>query len=175
MPMSMAGMSPSGAAAGGDGGDMFLDLTLKRAGKVKGEAVAAEHKDDITVLGFGWGVAAPSDAVTGQASGRRSHRNLVVLKTLDTASTALMTAVAVNDEVRKARLCLRKAGGEQLDYCTLTLEKARLVSYDVDVDAGGKPVEKVAFSFQKIEVEYRVQQAGGGMGGSCVFTDDLAS
>jgi type VI secretion system secreted protein Hcp len=157
-----------------DGADMFLDLTLKRAGKVKGESSSPGHVDDITVLGLGWGVASPHDATTGQARGRRSYRNLVVHKALDTSSTGLMTAVAANDEVRRARLCLRKAGGEQVDYCTITLEKARIVAYDLDVNPGGRPIEKVSFSFQKIEVEYRAQEAKGSLAGTCTFTDDLS-
>jgi type VI secretion system secreted protein Hcp len=153
--------------------DIHLDLTLKRAGKVKGESSATGHRDDIVVQGFSWGVGAGGDAVAAQQTGRRSYRHLVLHKPLDAASTALMSAVAFNDEVRSARLSLRKAGGEQEDFCTITLEKARVVSLDLDSGDDGQPLEKVCFSFQKIGIEYRVQQRSGELGASTTFMDDL--
>jgi type VI secretion system secreted protein Hcp len=161
-------LSNSGGSA-----DMYLDLTLKRAGKVKGESVSPGHQNDITVSGFAWGVGAGGDAVAGQSTGRRSYRQLTITKQLDSASTALMSAVATNDEVRSAKLSLRKAGGEQQDFFSITLEKARVATYDIDVDHEGQPVERITLSFQKVAVEYRNQSATGQMGGTCTFTDDL--
>jgi type VI secretion system secreted protein Hcp len=164
----------SATTGGARGADMYLDLTLKRAGKVKGESKAGGHKDDIVVVGFNWGVGAPGDAVAGQSTGRRSYRQLVILKRLDTASTALMSAVGTNDEVRSATLFMRKAGGEQEDFFSITLEKARVASYDVEVDEHGTPVEKVMLAFQKIAVEYRQQSSAGQLGASYSFNDDLS-
>ncbi len=168
-------MVPLTGSAGPTGADLYLDLTLKRAGKVKGESVAAGHQDDIVLLGFGWGLGAGGDAVAAQSTGRRSYRQLTISKRLDTASTALMSAVAANDEVRRAVLCLRKAGGTQEDFFTLTLEKARVARYDLDTDADGEPVEKVALSFQKVSVEYRTQSASGQQGAAHSFDDDLTA
>lgn len=158
---------------GATSADMYLDLTLKRAGKVKGESSAAGHANDIVVVGFSWGVGAAGDAVAGQAAGRRSYRQLTITKRLDSASTALMSAVAGNDEVRTAKLCLRKAGGEQQDYFTLTLEKARVASYDIDAGDDGQPIERITLSFQKVNAEYRMQSVSGQMSGSHTFNDDL--
>lgn len=160
----------SGAASSGD---MYLDLALKRAGKVKGESTSAGHAGNIAVIGFSWGVGAAGDAVAGQQTGRRSYRQLQITKRLDSASTALMSAVATNDEVKSAKLYLRKAGGAQEDYFCLTLEKARVASYDVEADESGAPVERVSMSFQKVSVEYRTQSAKGAMGGTHTFDDDL--
>lgn len=162
-------MNNGGAASA----DMYLDLTLKRAGKVKGESVAAGHQSDIVVHGFSWGVGAAGDAVAGQATGRRSYRQLTITKGLDAASTALMSAVATNDEVRSAKLFLRKAGGEQQDYFTLTLEKARVASYDIEAGDDGLPQERITLSFQKVNIEYRTQSAKGMLGGTHSFDDDL--
>lgn len=159
--------------SGASSADMYLDLTLKRAGKVKGESASSGHPLDIVVVGFSWGVGAAGDAVAGQAMGRRSYRQLTITKRLDSASTALMSAVATNDEVRSAKLCLRKAGGMQQDYFTMTLEKARVATYDIEAGADGEPMERVTLSFQKINIEYRVQSPTGQMGGAFTFTDDL--
>ena len=127
-------------SGGATSADMYLDLSLKRAGKVKGESTSAGHAGDVVVRGFSWGVGAAGDAVAGQQTGRRSYRQLTITKDLDSASTALMSAVATNDEVKSAKLYLRKAGGAQEDYFCLTLEKARIASYDIDCDADGASV-----------------------------------
>ena len=159
--------------SGASSADMYLDLSLKRAGKVKGESTAAGHANDLVVRGFSWGVGAAGDAVAGQQTGRRSYRQLTITKNLDSGSTALMSAVATNDEVKSAKLYLRKAGGSQEDYFCLTLEKARIASYDIEADERGEPLERIAMSFQKVSVEYRPQSAKGQMGGSHTFDDDL--
>ena len=160
-------------SGGAQSADMYLDLSLKRAGKVKGESTSAGHANDIVVRGFSWGVGAAGDAVAGQQTGRRSYRQLTITKGLDSASTALMSAVATNDEVKSAKLYLRKAGGSQEDYFCLTLEKARVASYDIEADDSGAPVERVSMSFQKVSIEYRTQSAKGAMGGTHTFDDDL--
>ena len=67
---------------------------------------------------------------------------------------------------RSAKLSLRKAGGEQQDFFSITLEKARVATYDIDVDHEGQPVERITLSFQKVAVEYRNQSATGQMGGT---------
>ncbi|OWQ48372.1 hypothetical protein CDL60_07295 [Roseateles noduli] len=159
--------------SGASSADMYLDLSLKRAGKVKGESTSAGHANDIVVRGFSWGVGAAGDAVAGQQTGRRSYRQLTITKGLDAASTALMSAVATNDEVKSSKLYLRKAGGSQEDYFCLTLEKARIASYDIDCDETGAPVERISMSFQKVNIEYRTQNAKGAMGGTHTFDDDL--
>ena len=88
-------------------------------------------------------------------------------------AAGLLSALATNDEVKEAKLTMRKAGGEALDYFSLTLKGARVTAVDVDVDAQGAPVEKVAFNFTEIEIEYQKQQAGGGSGGAYTFNDQL--
>ena len=159
--------------SGASSADMYLDLSLKRAGKVKGESTSQGHANDIVVRGFSWGVGAAGDAVAGQQTGRRSYRQLTITKGLDSASTALMSAVATNDEVKSSKLYLRKAGGSQEDYFCLTLEKARIASYDIEADDKGEPVERISMSFQKVNIEYRTQNAKGAMGGTHTFDDDL--
>jgi type VI secretion system secreted protein Hcp len=160
-------------AAGGGASDIFLHVQTKRAGKIKGEATTAGHADDIEVLGWTWGAAAGAGPGTVAASAKRSYRSLVVHKRLDSASTGLLSALATNDEVKEARLTMRKAGGEALDYFHLTLKGARVTAVEVEVDAQGLPRESVSFNFTEIEIEYHKQQAGGGSGGAYTFNDQL--
>lgn len=159
--------------APGAGSDIFLHVQTKRAGKVKGEATTEGHADDIEVRGWNWGLAAGSAIGSGAATARRSWRHLVVRKGVDSASTALMAALATNDEVKEARLTMRKAGGEALDYFTMLLAGARIVGVEIEVAADGRPEESISIAFTKIDIEYRRQQPVGASAGAFTFTDEV--
>ena len=160
-------------SSAGSGADTFLHVQTKRAGKVKGEATEPGHADDITVVGWQWGLASTSALGSTQATSRRSYSALTVHKQIDAATTALMSALATNDEVKEAKLTMRRAGGEQEDFFIVKLEKARITSVQHTGEADGSTRETVTIAFTKVEVEYRPQKATGGRGGSHVFNDEL--
>src|SRR5215510_642522 len=99
----------------------------------------------------------------GAASGKASMHELKITKRVDAASTALMLALRTNEPITKAVLTLRKAGKSQLEYMKITIEQGRVMSLTIDGggdafdsgSAGGAgELERVTFSFNKIEVEY---------------------
>lgn len=155
--------------------DCFLHVQTKRAGTVKGECLTAGHVDDIEVRSWSWGVQASSAIGSTAATGRRQYKHLLIVKGLDSASTALLSALATNDEVKEATLTLRKAGGDALDYYTMTLTQARIVNIDLHVDEHGTPLETVGIAYAKIDIEYKRQQAGGTSGASTSFSDQVVS
>ena len=159
--------------AGDKGSDVYLHVQTKRAGKVKGESVAQGHADDIQLIGWTWGATTGSAIGSAASTARRQYRPLVVSKGLDSASTALLSALATNDEVKEATLTMRKAGGEALDYYRMTLKHGRVVAIDLDIDDQGRPLERVSFSFTAIEIEYNRQEATGQSGGAFTFSDDV--
>jgi type VI secretion system secreted protein Hcp len=166
-------MAPRPDASSSGASDIFLHVKTKRAGKVKGEAVAPDHEEDIIVSSWNWGLNAGSAIGSTQATSRHSFKQLTVIKGIDSASTALMSALATNDEVKEAKLAMRKAGENQIDFFTIALGGARVTAIDIDVDANGTPIERVAIAFTKIAVEYRRQQTSGQRGASSTFMDEL--
>jgi type VI secretion system secreted protein Hcp len=166
----MMAPTPTPAAAGGD---IFLHVQTKRAGKIKGEASASEHEDDIVIASWNWGLSAGSALGSGKATARRSYKHLTVFKAIDSASTALMSALATNDEVKEARLAMRKAGEGQVDFFTIVLGGARVSAIEIDVDDRGTPVERVEFAFTKVEVDYRRQEGSGQAGATSSFMDEV--
>ena len=163
---------PTGSAAA-LAADIFLHVKTKRAGKIKGEASAPEHVDDIVVSAWNWGLAAGSAIGSGQATARRSYKHLAIVKRIDCASTGLLSALATNDEVKEARLAMRRAGDGQVDYFAIVLGGARVAAIDLEVDGEGTPVERVQFSFTKVDVEYRRQEGSGQAGASSLFSDEV--
>ena len=155
--------------------DMFLHVQTKRAGKVKGESVSPGHADDIELLGWSWGVSASSAIGSTQATGRRSYSELTVFTQIDHATTPLMAALATNDEVKEAKLTMRKAGGVQEDYFSIKLSGARITGVHHVAHESGQTQETVTIAFTKVEVDYRPQRGTGMRGGATTFTDELPS
>lgn len=168
MPMSAVSKATAGAGA-----DVYLSVKTKRAGVIKGESNAADHKDAIVIHGWSWGVAASSAIGSTQATGRRSYKNLMVCKRVDCSTTALMSVLVTNDEVKEAKLSLRKAGEGQRDFFTITLTNARVTGVDLDCDEHGEAVERVTFAFNKVQVDYEIQQSSGQRGSGFSFQDEI--
>lgn len=156
--------------------DMFLKVTGARTGEITGESNDKNFLNQIDIVDWSWGMTAPT-AVGGQRTGRLQMRELRIVKEADRASTALMSVMNTNETINTAVLSVRKAtGNTPLPYFTVKLEKARIVSYEVQsgVSSGGAPtlLEHVSFAFKKITVDYTLQGATGGSQGGSSFTGD---
>jgi type VI secretion system secreted protein Hcp len=153
--------------------DVFLLVQAKRAGKVRGEVTTAGHTGEIQLLGWNWGVSANTAIGSTERTARRVYRQLVVTKRIDSASTALLSALATNDEIKEAVLTMRKAGGEALDYFTMTLNAGRVVAVDIEVGDDSRPVERVSIAFTKIGIAYQPQESAGLGSGTFSFDDEV--
>jgi type VI secretion system secreted protein Hcp len=74
--------------------------------------------------------------------------------------------------VKKATLTVRKAGGDPLEYLKITLQSARITDLSIETQ-GAEVVERLSFSFQKINVEYIPQGADGQSRGSMMFDAEI--
>jgi type VI secretion system secreted protein Hcp len=158
-------------------GDMFLAVVGQRTGAIKGESNDTSHAEEIEVVNWSWGIKAHAEMTGVGSAGRATIKELVVVKHVDKASTALMSLVTTNEIVKKAVLTVRKAGTTQQEFFKLTIEKGRITSYDVQApEAEDKPeiLESLTFAFQKIEVEYRAQDSDGQLRGSGMFMHEIS-
>lgn len=154
--------------------DMFLKLDSKRGGAVKGESEDPAHPAEIVVQDFSWGMtSAVSTGFSGKES-KPAQLELRIVKFVDSASTGLMSVMKTNDEVKKAVLSVRKAGGKQEDYFSITIQGGRITSLDVSSE-GDSPMltERLSLTFNKIEVQYKSQSATGGLKGASTFQDEV--
>ena len=83
--------------------DVFLRIQTRRAGLIKGESVDPKHLDEIQVSSWHWGLSSPTAIGTTHATGRRSYTGLTINKFIDASTTALMSVLATNDEVKEAK------------------------------------------------------------------------
>jgi type VI secretion system secreted protein Hcp len=155
-------------------GDMFLMVKGAKHGLIKGESQDDAHKGEIDVLSCSWGMQAKPSLGGGVASGKAAVQDLKIVKRVDSASTALMLALRTNEPIQKAVLTVRKSGKAKVEYLKVTIEQGRVTSLTLDAgDPNGTAeiVERVSFSFNKIEVEYVPQGKDGLPQGSMTFAD----
>jgi type VI secretion system secreted protein Hcp len=153
---------------------MFFKVKGAKHGDIQGEAQDQKHKNEIEVLSWSWGMQGKSSLGGGTASGKATMRELRIVKKLDKASTALMSALRTNEVIKEGVLTIRKTGGSKLEYLKITINDGRVMALDVEAgdDKGHSDlVERVSFSFNKINVEYTPQGGDGLPQGATTFED----
>jgi type VI secretion system secreted protein Hcp len=134
----------------------IADMFLKVHG-VTGEAADAEHKGEIEVVSWSWGMSAADAGVPRIAE-------LNVVKRVDHASATLMNFLRTRKVVSQAQLTVRKAGKVPLTYFKIELENVRVMSLKAQSDSA-ELVEHVSLGFSKVRVSYTPQGPTGTAGG----------
>jgi type VI secretion system secreted protein Hcp len=152
----------------------IADMFLKIPG-VTGESADADHKGEIALVGWSWGMRIPHNAA-GVATGRRSIDEMNIVKKVDKASTTLMGYLATNKIISQALLTVRKAGTNPLEFVKVTMERVRVTSIQVE-SVESELVERVALAFSKVSIDYVPQQdaTGAAGGGASTFADDVGA
>jgi type VI secretion system secreted protein Hcp len=155
----------------------IADMFLKMDG-VTGEATDSAHKGEIDVVSWSWGMQAPIEMVSGQATGATTLTELNVVKRVDRASPTLMTFLRNHKVLGAAVLTVRKAGTSPFEYFKIELANVRVTSLKAEVVRAEEAelVERVSLGFSKVTVSYTPQGATGGSGGGTnVFEADAHS
>jgi type VI secretion system secreted protein Hcp len=153
---------------------MFFKVKGAKHGQINGEAQDDKHKGEIEVLSWSWGMQSKASLGGGTASGKATMRELRIVKNVDKASTALMSALRTNEVIKEGILTLRKTGTSKIEYFKITIQDGRVISLEVeagDESGGSTLLERVSFSFNKIAIEYTPQGGDGMPQGSTTFED----
>jgi type VI secretion system secreted protein Hcp len=153
---------------------MFFKVKGAKHGPINGEAQDDKHKNEIEVLSWSWGMQGKASLGGGGASGKATMRELRIVKNVDKASTALMSALRTNEVIKEGILTLRKTGTSKIEYLRITIQDGRVMALDVeagDESGGATLLERVSFSFNKIAIEYTPQGGDGMPQGSTSFED----
>ena len=140
--------------------DMFLKLT-----GVTGEAQDSDHKGEIQVVSWSWGLQAPAGMGGSVATaGRTALEELIVTKRVDRSTPTLMQFVRNHKVVSSALLTVRKAGSTPLEYLRVELSNVRITSIRTHSDSADL-TEEIHLGGTKIKVVYTPQSSQGGKGG----------
>jgi type VI secretion system secreted protein Hcp len=150
---------------------MNSDCFLKLKG-ITGEAIDTDHKNEIEVLAWDWGVSA-AEGLPGAAS-RGDTRKLVVTHKVDAASPALMVYCVRGTVIPNAVLTMRKASGDRpLAYFVAKMEKVRVSNVTTGLRDDGDTQEVFSLAFEKVEVTYTPQATTGSGSGAVTQQWDI--
>jgi type VI secretion system secreted protein Hcp len=154
---------------------MSVDSHIKFDG-VEGESTHKDHKNEIEVLSWTWGVTQPS-ALSGGGSGKGKAvpGDFHFTHHYDKASPVLSKFCASGKHFKDAKLTARKAGEGQKDFLVLTMKEVFVTSVQPAGSSGGDIVESVSCSYKDIEFAYKAQDDKGGLGGEVKFGWNVAT
>jgi type VI secretion system secreted protein Hcp len=155
---------------------MSTDTHIKFDG-VKGEAIHKEHKGEIEILSWHWGVAQASSAGSGGGSGagKASPQEFNFTHLYDSASTVLAKHCVSGKHFKDMKMTARKSGEGQQAFLVMILKEVFITSVQPSGSAGGDVVENVSCSYKDVEFIYKAQNDKGGMGGEIKFGWDTAT
>ena len=141
-----------------------------------GEATDDQHKGEIDIQSFSWGMTHPVSATgTGQSMGESTASDLNVMKLVDKASPNLMKFCMNAKVFGEVLLTCRKRGETPIDYMKIKMKNALISSVQNSGAAEGGPLsESVAFAFTAVEVEYTPQKDDGSADGAVTMKWDFA-
>jgi type VI secretion system secreted protein Hcp len=145
------------------------DYFLKLDPKVEGESTDSKHKGEIELESWSFGVSNTSSMLQGGGggSGKSMPLDFHMTKKTDKATARLAQAVAMGDHFKSAIITVRKAGGTQQEYLTITLSDVFISSYQAGGSGNGNlPMEQLSLNYSKILQEYKEQKPDGSLGGS---------
>jgi type VI secretion system secreted protein Hcp len=151
---------------------MAQDFHIKFDG-VEGESTNKDHKGEIEVLTWSWGLDAPVPAGTGAASGKAKAAEFRFVHNYDKASPLLARAGASGRVFKQVLLTARKSGEGQKDFLKVTMKEVFVTSVQL---SGAEPLsESVALSPRFISYDYAPTDAKGSLGPTVTFSWNLAT
>jgi len=142
---------------------MAVDMFLKLEG-IDGEAKDDSHTDELDILAWSWGMSQSGSMHTGGGGGAgKCHvQDLSFTHYIDKASGNLMLYCANGKHIPEAKLTVRKAGSEPLEYVIITMEDCLVTSVSTGGSGGeDRLTENCSINFAKVKVEYQEQKGDG--------------
>src|SRR5258708_4023427 len=142
--------------------DMFLALD-----GIKGESADSKHKGEIDVLAWSWGLSNTGTFHhgAGGGAGKANFQDISITKYIDKGSTDLIYSCASGKHIAKAKLTVRKAGENPLEYLTFEFENILVAAVSTGGSGGGERFTGNNFLyFCQVKNEYLDQNAQGAKG-----------
>ena len=154
---------------------MATDTHIKFEG-VDGESSHQDHKGEIEILSWSWGVHNAS-ALSGGGSGKgkAEAQDFHFTHLYDKASPNLAKKCAQGVHFPTVVLTARKTGEGQKDFLKCTMKEVLITSVQPSGSQGGDVIEAVSMSAKEIEFGYKAQDDKGALGGEVKFGWNLGT
>lgn len=151
-------------------GVVHIEMMVKgqKTGVFKGDSLQKGHADQIVVSAFALDLVSPRDPATGQATGRRTYKPIMVTKEMDQSSPQFMNAAATNENLLTVVINFYETTrtGAEVNFYRVTLTDAHITEVSQHT-AGSTVDEDVFFVFTKIEED--------SLTGHTSFTDEFVT
>lgn len=154
---------------------MAVDMFLKIDG-VEGESEDKTHKGEINVLAWSWGMSqgGTTHIAKGSGAGKVNVQDISFTKYVDKSSNLLSMACCNGKHFAKAKLTVRKAGENPLEYIVIKMEDLIVTSVSTGGSGGEELLtENVTLNFARVEYEYKTQKEDGSEDGKFGFKYDM--
>ena len=154
---------------------MTSDVFAK-IGTIQGESTDVNHKNEIDVLAWSWGVMQSGSMAYGGAGGTRraSFNDFTFTHHIDKATPLLLKACAVGSHIPDGTITVRKAGKGQQEYLIIKMTDVLITSVAMSVAEGAPTTaENVTLQFAKVDFEYKPQKADGSLDVGLHFKYDI--
>jgi type VI secretion system secreted protein Hcp len=140
---------------------MAVDFYLK-LDAIQGESADENHKDEIQLLSFSWGGSQVTSVAGtgGSGAGKADLSDLSIMKYMDKSSPSLFKSLISGTHIKTGVLSAVKTGAGGKPFLKLSFEELFVTSQQVSASSE-IPSESVSFSYNKIKVEYSVQNEQG--------------
>jgi len=155
-------------------GNVMATTTFIKFDGIDGESTHKDHKGEIEVLSWSWGLTNSGGGATGGGSGvgKATPQELRVVHRYDKASPLLAKMAASGRHVSTAMLSARKAGEGQKDFLKITMKEVFITSVATHDDGSGAS-EELAMRYGSIDFSYAPQTTKGGLGTPVGFNWNL--
>lgn len=149
---------------------MAIDTHIKFDG-IEGESTHKDHKGEIEVLSWSWGLTHPAKPAAGGGAGRSKPLpdEFRVVHRYDKASPLLAKNAASGKHIKTAVLMARKAGEGQKDFLKVTMKEVFISAVQTSASEDGGIAEEVALSYGSIDFSYAPANSKGTLGTPVTF------
>ena len=135
----------------------YLTVHGQKQGDIKGGATEKGREGSIPLISVAYEVDAPFDSATGQASGKRVHKPITIVKVIDQASPRLLQALVTNEVLTSVKIEFwRPVPEAAAPYFIIMLTNAALagIALAPSSEDASNEYERVEFTYQKITWTY---------------------
>ena len=156
-------LSIEGATQGAITDDTFTEASV-------GNVYQEGHENEILVQSFRHNLTVPTDIQSGQPTGQRRHKPLVITKVFDKSSPLLYTALATGERLTKCNLKFYRTSvsGTLEHYFTILLEDAIITDIQAYFHNCLDPncahfthLEDVSYTYRKITWSHEASGTSG--------------
>jgi type VI secretion system secreted protein Hcp len=136
---------------------------------VDGESTRKDHKGEIEITSWSWGVTNAKSGSSGSSASKAQPGDFVFTHQYDKASPVLAKRCASGTHIPTATLSQRRRGDKQKDFLIITLHDVLISSCNVSWTEDGDVVEQVSVTYGEIGISYSPQDDKGGLGAPVTF------